>query len=220
MKITVRLAQVIAAGSVLAVGLCGLTGTAVASSGGFPRQRPQMGRAGSRGGSQSGGSPQQSPEVQAFKARQQQKMQQYLQQFDAQNKEFLNTLSGIFGRTEKIESLRSFIRKQYDQNSAFRKTMYEEQRAFVQGRLDANPDAQPMMKERMLSRIDEDYAQLKEFHAGKLREDMAFLDGLLRDQSLDGEALNKALSDFFKSQKTDAQEFLQGQQQKYRGQQR
>lgn len=160
-----------------------------------------------------------SQEMQEFKSRQQQKMQEYMANFQEENNTFMMTLSSM-QRDEKITAVRDFIRRQYDKNSAFRKQMYEEQRAFIQKRLNANPNIQQFMKDKMLSRIDQDYQELKAFHAGKINEDNEFLDSLLRDKSIDGQALNTKLQEFFQSQKTDAQEFLQRQQSKYKNQQR
>ena len=45
---------------------------------------------------------------------------------------------------------------------------------------------------------------------------MEFIDSLRKDASIDGERLTKAVQDFFKSQKADAEKFLEGQQEKYR----
>ncbi|MCM8780931.1 MAG: hypothetical protein NC908_03290 [Candidatus Omnitrophica bacterium] len=158
---------------------------------------------------------QDSKEVQDFKAKQQQEMQNYLAQFEKENKEFVKTLAGM-PRDKKILAVKDFILKQYNKNCLFRKKMYEEQRAFIQRQLNDNPNIQPFMKKRMLSRIDQDYQELKDFHAGKIKQDMEFLDWLLKDKSIDGQELDKKLQEFFKSQKADAQEFLSSQQQKYR----
>jgi hypothetical protein len=156
-----------------------------------------------------------SPEVRDFKERQQKKMQDYLAKFQEENNAFMSTLAGM-QRDQKIIAVRDFIRNQYDKNSAFRKQMYEEQRAFIQKRLNANPNVQPFIEEKMLSRIDRDYQELKAFHAGKIAEDMEFLAGLLKDKSIDGQELNTKLQEFFQSQKADAQQFLQNQQRKYK----
>ncbi len=158
---------------------------------------------------------QSSGEAQNFKARQEEKMRQYLERFNQENQAFLPTLAPM-GRNEKLKAVKTFISKQYRQNSDFRKKMYEEQRAFLQERFKANPHVQPAMKERMLSRINQSYADMKAFHEGKFREDTAFLDGLIKDISLDGQELNTALQEFFQSQKADARDFLESQQQKSR----
>jgi hypothetical protein len=155
---------------------------------------------------------------QDFKAGQQQKAQQYMSGLEKENQEFMNTLWGL-GREEKISAFRGFISKQYDKNCAFRKQMHEEQRAFFEKQLNANPNMQPFMKERMFSRMDQDYEEAKAFYAGKQEEDMAFLDGLLKDKSIDGQELNTKLQEFFKSQKAEGQKFAEDQQQKYNNRQ-
>ncbi|MCM8774011.1 MAG: hypothetical protein NC820_04685 [Candidatus Omnitrophica bacterium] len=157
---------------------------------------------------------QNSPETEAFKERQQKKMQDYLANFERENKEFVRTLEGM-SRDKKILAVKDFISKQYDKNCAFRKKMYEEQRSFIKKQLNKNPNMPKMMKDRMLTRIDEDYQELKDFHAKKIKEDMEFLDNLLKDKSIDGEELNSKLQEFFKGQKLDAQNFLNRQQRRY-----
>ncbi|MCM8827099.1 MAG: hypothetical protein NC904_06240 [Candidatus Omnitrophica bacterium] len=157
---------------------------------------------------------QNSPQTQEFKERQQKKMQDYLANFERENKEFVKTLEGM-SREQKILAVKDFISKQYEKNCAFRKKMYEEQRSFIKKQLNKNPNMPKMMKERMLARIDEDYNELKDFHAKKIEEDMEFLDNLLKDSSIDGQELNNKLQEFFKGQKLDAQNFLNRQQRRY-----
>jgi hypothetical protein len=159
-----------------------------------------------------------SQEAQDFKAQLQQKRQQFMSEFEKEKEEFTNTLWGL-PRDKKILAEKGFLSKQYDKNCAFRKQVYEEQCAFLQEQLNANPNMQPFMKEKMLSRIGQDYEEAKAFYAAKQEEDMLFLDGLLKDKSIDGEELNTKLQEFFKSQEADSQKFLEGRQQKYNNRQ-
>ena len=157
-------------------------------------------------------------EMQNFKAQQEQKSKNYLAQYDKENGEFMSTV-GMMQKEEKIMAFRNFLSGQYDKNCAFRKEMYDEYRAFLQKQLDRNPNMQPFMKEQMLSRIDQNYKEATEFYAGKIKEDMEFLDQMLKDKSIDGQELNTKLKEFFESQGAAGRAFAEGQQQQYRNRQ-
>ena len=160
-----------------------------------------------------------SPEMQQFKAQQQQKIQEYLDQLNRNGKIFMQSLAGK-SKDQILEELKVFKTEQYYKNSAFRQQMHEEQKAFISKRFDENPNANTAMKDRMLNRIDQDFEDLKAFHAGKHEENMEFIDRLAADESMQGEKLMSTIQDFFKSQKADAKAFLQQQQSRYkRGQQ-
>ncbi|MBN1914039.1 MAG: hypothetical protein JW788_06535 [Candidatus Omnitrophica bacterium] len=167
---------------------------------------------GQRGGMQG------SAQMQEFKARQQKKSQDYLAKYDKENNEFMNSVGGL-GKQEKIQAFRDFLSGQYEKNCAFRQEMHDDWRAFMQGQLDKNPNMQSYMKEQMLSRIDQDYEEARDFYAGKIEEDMQFLDQLSEDKSIDGQELNVRLKEFFQAQGASGREFAQGQQEKYRNRQ-
>jgi len=159
-----------------------------------------------------------SKEMQDFKARQQEKAKQYMSTLEKENQEFVNSLQGL-GKEETISEYKDFISKQYDKNCAFRKQMNAEYRAFFEKQLNKNPNMQQSTKDRILSRIDQDYEEAKAFYAKKQEEDMEFLDGLLKDKSIDRQELNTKLQEFFKSQEAAGRDFAEKQKQKYRSQQ-
>ncbi len=201
--------HIIRFGVACAVGILSL---AVTQSGicQYSRQYGTQGSYGSQGSNNMQGS----QEMQNFKAQQQQKSQAYLAKYDQENKEFMNSIAGL-QKNDKIQAFRDFLNGQYQKNCAFRKQMHDEMRAFLQKQMDKNPNMQQMMKDRMLSRIDGDYEEAKTFYAGKIAEDMAFLDQVQQDKSIDGQELNTKLKDFFTAQGQSGRAFAQEQQQKY-----
>lgn len=161
------------------------------------------------------GSMQNSAEMQNFKAQQEQKQQAYLAQYDKANQDFISKAMAM-PKEQKIQAFKDFFNEQYKKNCAFRKDMHDSWRAFMLKQLDKNPYIQQAMKDQMLARIDQDYADAQKFYATKISEDMQFLDELLQDKSIDGQELNKKLQEFFQSQGKSGREFAAGQQQKYR----
>ncbi len=152
--------------------------------------------------------------LEQFKLRQQKKSREYTEQLDRENEDFLKTLAGK-SKEEKLEAIRIFKTGHYRKNCAFREKMYQERRARIEQQLGARPNMPLARKEQIFARIDRDYEELKAFHAQKQQENMSFIDALLKDSSIEGEKLAKAVQDFFKAQKADARKFLEDQQEKY-----
>ncbi|MFZ2958212.1 MAG: hypothetical protein WA705_15090 [Candidatus Ozemobacteraceae bacterium] len=78
-----------------------------------------------------------------------------------------------------------------------------------QGQESSGPGMSAGMKEQRLARINAEYEEMKSFFAGKHAENLAFLDKMAADQTMDGPALNQAIQAFFQSQKADAQQYMQ-----------
>ncbi|NLI78198.1 MAG: hypothetical protein GX442_17405 [Candidatus Riflebacteria bacterium] len=149
------------------------------------------------------------PEMQAFQQQQKAKTDQFMAELDQRAKEFMPTLAGL-PKADKLAAVRAYKTDYFQRNSAFRLEMHQAHRAFVAQRMAAR-GMPPQAQATMLGRIDASYAEFVAFHEKKHQENMAFLDGLEKDPALDGPALDKALADFFKSQKEDARKFLEEQ---------
>jgi len=146
-------------------------------------------------------------ELEAFKAKQQSKTQEFLVQEAADGKAFVDTISSK-PKHEIISATREFKTAQYEKNSEFREKMHNERLTFVEARMGKNPNMPADMKEKRLSSIKADYEEMKVFFAKKHAENMAFLDKMLVDETMEGAALNKALQGFFQSQKDSAKVFM------------
>jgi hypothetical protein len=178
-----------------------------------------MGQFGGQGG---GGGMMKNPEFQNLMAEQKKKGQEFQAAEESEGKEFMQTLSGK-SKPEIIEAIRTFKTQVYTKNCEFRETMYNERRAFVEnfqpkGNAGGNNTGSgnvgggktgETMKAKMLERMAANNEEMKNFFKQKQDENMAFLDKMSADDSVQGEDLMKKLQEFFQSQKADAQSYMQ-----------
>jgi hypothetical protein len=150
-----------------------------------------------------------------FKLQQQKRSSEYLAGQDAETRTFMESLKGM-GRDEKLLAVKDFKTKHYSENCEFREKMHAAQVDFVKARMELNPSLPQAMKDKKLALLEREYEEFKIFHAQKNKENMEFIDGLIADKSKDGQELDKLLQDFMKSQKSDAKQFLEKQNEKYR----
>ncbi len=151
-----------------------------------------------------------SPEMAALRASQQEKLQAFLAEEEAAGKEFMASMTGK-PKSELIVALKEFKTRQYEKNCAFREEQYQERLATVEAGFAARGGAGQPMKEKVLARMQESYAGIKTFFAGKHQENMDFLAAAATDESLEGSALNEALQKFFQAQKESAKQFIEQQ---------
>lgn len=170
---------------------------------GEPRQQGQQG--GMRGGMQGN-----NPEMAALRASQQEKLQAFLAEEEAAGKEFMASMAGK-PKSELLPALKEFKTRQYEKNCAFREEQYQERLTTVEASFAARAGVSSQMKEKMLARMQENYAAIKTFFAGKHQENMEFLAAAANDASLEGAALNEALQKFFQAQKESAKQFMEQQ---------
>jgi len=153
------------------------------------------------------GGPGRSPAMQAFMAAQRQKSQAFQETENSDGKAFMATLAGK-QKEEKITAVRTFKTEQYEKNCAFREQMTAEWETFLATQGSSNNGAAQGRREMMKQRMAEQNAKIKAFFAQKHAENMAFLDRMLADTSVDGAALDKEMSTFFQNQKAAAKEYM------------
>ncbi len=163
--------------------------------------QPAQNRGGGMG--QSSGSMQ----MGALRAAQQEKLQAFLAEEEAEGKEFMNSMAGK-PKSELIAALKDFKTRQYEKNSAFRQQLQEERIATLEAGFAARPGANQAMKERALGKFSENYEEIKTFFARKHQENMDFLDRVNADTTLEGQGLNSELQRFFQGQKESAKAFM------------
>ena len=138
-----------------------------------------------------------------WQAQQQEKTQAFLAQEEADGKAFMASLAGK-PKAEKLAAIRRFKTGQYERNCDFRDEMIQERR---RGIVAAQASRAPGGGSGagggawLLKRMEANYEEMKAFFAGKHAENLAFLDKVAADASLDGPALDQALTAFFQAQK-------------------
>ncbi|HQG29943.1 MAG TPA: hypothetical protein PLY73_15425 [Candidatus Ozemobacteraceae bacterium] len=145
--------------------------------------------------------------VQEFMAAQRQKSQAFQEAENNDGKAFMAALAGK-PKAEKIAAVRTFKTEQYEKNCAFREQMMAEWDAFLATQGSSNVGAAQGRREMMKQRMAEQNSKIKAFFAQKHAENMAFLDRMLADSSMDGAALDKEMSTFFQNQKASAKEHM------------
>lgn len=151
--------------------------------------------------------PGRNPAVQEFMAAQRQKSQTFQETENSDGKAFMATLTRK-PKAEKIAAVRTFKTEQYEKNCAFREQMTAEWEAFLAKQGTSNDSAAQGRREMMKQRMEGQNVKIKAFFAQKHAENMAFLDRMLADSTMDGAALDKEMSAFFQSQKTSAKEYM------------
>ncbi len=147
------------------------------------------------------------PAIREFMEKQKEKGKEFTEAENKEGKEFMETLAGK-PKAEKIAAIRAFKTTQYEKNCAFREKLVAERDEFIAKTWAAGNAPPQKMQERLKSRFAEQNAKIKEFFEKKHQENMAFLDKVLADATLDGAALDKAMSEFFQAQKASAEEFM------------
>lgn len=147
-------------------------------------------------------------ELQAFKEEMQKKSAAHMEKVNQEAQDFLKTLSGK-SREEILDAVRDYKTDYYNKNCAFREEMQQERMGFFNKRFDANPNMSQEMKDRMVSRLQQQYEELQAFHVQKHAENLAYIDQIEADTSLQGQEMMQAIQEFFQSQKDDAREFME-----------
>ncbi|MBU1109906.1 MAG: hypothetical protein KKB51_24710 [Candidatus Riflebacteria bacterium] len=150
------------------------------------------------------------PAVKEFMAAQAKKGEEFNALEAKEGKEFMATLIGK-SKEEKIAAIRTFKTTQYENNCDFREKMLAERDAFMadlQSKSGSNSAGANPQRAMMESRKAQMNTKITNFFAQKHAENMAYLDEVLKDPSIDGTSLDKALSSFFQKQKADAGKFM------------
>ncbi len=143
---------------------------------------------------------------QALMSQQAAKSKVFQEQEAAEGKAFGATLAGM-NKTAKIQALREFKTRQYEKNTAFRDEMFQERRAFLQSRTGGNPQASARLQ-TVLATMEKGQQDMAVFFLTKHQENMAFLDAVAADATLDGPALDEKIQGFFQNQKAAAKTFI------------
>lgn len=151
-----------------------------------------------------------SPAVVEFKEKMHKETLEHLEALDKKGRNFVETLKGR-DKAEILSLAREYKTGFYNENCEFRRLMHARRRDFFQKRFEAMPWMKEDAVSRVLGRLDLEFEELKSFHEGKHRENMAFLDELAADDSMAEQRVLEAMGDFFKSQKEDARLFIEGQ---------
>ena len=147
------------------------------------------------------------PAIKEFMESQTVKGKEFQEAENKEGREFMESLAGK-SKAEKIAAVRTFKTTQYEKNCTFREKMIAERDEFL-AKIWASGSAPPQQMQGMMKkRFADQNAKIKEFFAKKHEENMAFLDKVLADASLDGPGLDKAMGDFFKTQKATAEDFV------------
>jgi hypothetical protein len=135
------------------------------------------------------------------------KVRDFLDKELADAKALMASLAGK-PKAEKLAAIKAFKIQQYEKNCAFREEQHKERLAQVEQRLQARQNANPQARQTRLASVEQNYTEAKAFFAQKHQENLAFLDKVAQDPTLDGPALDKTLEDFFQAQKAAAQEYM------------
>ena len=146
------------------------------------------------------------PKFQALMAEQKSKSGEFQAAEVKDAEEFSKTLAGK-GKPEILEAVRAFKTEKYAKNCEFRDALYGETRAFAEN-FQTRGGSGETMKARMLKRLEANYEERKNFFKQKHHENMAFLDKLASDDSIQGQALMNKLQEFFRSQKEAAKAYM------------
>ena len=153
-----------------------------------------------------GGGMMRDPKFQALMAEQKSKSGEFQAAEVKDAEEFSKTLAGK-GKPEILEAVRAFKTEKYAKNCEFRDALYGETRAFAEN-FQTRGGSGETMKARMLKRLEANYEERKNFFKQKHHENMAFLDKLASDDSIQGQALMNKLQEFFRSQKEAAKAYM------------
>ena len=170
------------------------------------RRSGQSGDNASPGGMNRGGASA-NPEVMAFRADMQKKSQEYQAQEAAEGEAFMQSLAGN-SKANLLSALREFKTRQYHKNTSFRADLSSSWLEFIEKRLNTSPQGNPAMLQQMKARMASNEEEMKSFFATKHTENMAFLDKVAADPTLEGQALTTALKTFFQGQKESAKGFM------------
>lgn len=146
-------------------------------------------------------------EVMAFREEMQKKSQEYQAQEAAEGEAFMQSLAGR-PKADLLSALRVFKTEQFQKNTVFRTELSASWLAFIEKRLSSNPQGNPARLQQMKARMASNEEEMKTFFAGKHAENMAFLDKVAADPTLEGQALTTALKTFFQGQKESAKTFM------------